>query len=736
MFLCRRQFPEVRTPELLAKLVDVVSSSGGSNRNTTTLATPAGSSSRPAVTSSFVPVYQPVVQAVASPSFAVDLNGSVGDDVRSRENLPNDLLGVAPLGVGDGVLGDPDEDDVEPDMIDDDNGDDIGASELALAAGSSSTGTQQYPPHFSSLDLDAMRQEGVSGHSVGFGVRDAEGTAGLTEFQRKGIWEVKRYNGPHTCLATSISSDHRSLDYHVISAFIMPMIRAYASVSIKVLLNATAAHFRFRPTYRRVWMAKQKAIAVIYGDWNESYNEIPRWVLGVQLTMPGTVAVLRTSPVRVGGQVDESQAYFHRLFWTFLPCIEAFRHCKSLVSIDGTHLYGKYGGTLLITIAQDGNSNILPVAFALVEGENAESSTFFLSHLRQHVTPQLGLLVISDRHNGIKAALEAPDGGWLPPSAYRAFCIRHVAANFALTFKGKDARRLLVNAAYAKTKVEFDYWFDILQSEDLAMCEWANRIDYSLWTQHRDAGRRFGHMTTNISECANSILKGVRNLPVASLVKATYGRLAELFVCKGRETEAQMETGQQFSQHLVKSIEANLKSARCFTVTLYDRDNSEFTVAETTPTGSFSWGTYRVSLASRTCDCGYFQALHFPCQHALACCAYARVTWTSYVHSVYQISSVFSVYRMRFTPPIPEGFWPPYDGPTVIPGPDRRRAREGRPRSMRIQTNMDEADPNWPKRCGLCRQPGHTRCSCPQLGGSSQTGAISWHVVSVSSNYV
>ncbi|XP_052114488.1 uncharacterized protein LOC127745600 [Arachis duranensis] len=451
------------------------------------------------------------------------------------------------------------------------------------------------------------------------------------------------------------------------------MVRADASVSIKVLLNAMTAHFGFRPTYRRVWMAKQKAVALIYGDWNESYNELPRWVLGVQLTMPGTVAVLRTSPVRVGGQ--------------------AFRHCKPLVSIDGTHLYGKYGRTLLIAIAQNGNSNILPVAFTLVEGENAESWAFFLSHLRLHVTPQPGLLVISDRHNGIKAALEALDGGWLPPSAYRAFCIRHVAANFALTFKGKDARRLIVNAAYAKTEVEFDYWFDILRSEDPTMCEWANRIDYSLWTQHCDEGWRFGHMTTNISECVNSILKGVRNLPVSSLVKATYGRLAELFVRKGREAEAQMGTGQQFSQHLAKCIEANLKTARCFTVTLYDRDNSEFTAAETTPIGSFSLGSYRVSLVARTCDCG-----------------------------VYRISSVFSVYRMRFIPPIPEGFWPPYDGPTVIPDPDKRRAREGRPRSTRIRTNMDEADPNRSKRCGLCRQLGHTHRSCPQLSGSSHTG--------------
>ncbi|XP_057760181.1 uncharacterized protein LOC130980529 [Arachis stenosperma] len=410
MFLSRRQFPEVRTPELLAKLVDVVSSSGGSNRNATTIAAVAGSSSRPAVASSSAPVYEPPMQPVASPSFAVDLSGNVGDEVRHGEHIPTEVHCPTPAGVGDGLFDDPDDDDAEPDFIADESGDDVGTTVPTRAIGGSSSGTQQYPPHFSSLDLDAMRQDDDVLQASGFGARDTEGSAGMNEFQvgqqfqdkdeallsvktysirrgvqykvvesdyrryvgkcsefgngctwlirlslrqRKGIWEVKRYNGPHTCLASSISSDHRSLDYHVISTFVMPMVRAHAGVNIKVLQNATAAHFGFRPTYRRVWMAKQKAVAVIYGDWEESYNELPRWVLGVQLTMPGTVAVLRTCPVRVGGQVDDSQA---------------FRHCKPLVSIDGTHLYGKYGGTLLIAIAQDGNSNILPVAFALVEG--------------------------------------------------------------------------------------------------------------------------------------------------------------------------------------------------------------------------------------------------------------------------------------------------------------------------------------------------------------------------------
>ncbi|XP_016172550.1 uncharacterized protein LOC107614939 [Arachis ipaensis] len=369
--------------------------------------------------------------------------------------------------------------------------------------------------------------------------------------------------------------------------------------------------------------------------------------------MDGTVALLKTSPVRIGDEVDESTEYFHRLFWTFPPCVEAFKHCKPLISIDGMHLYGKYGGTLFLAIAQDENSNILPVAFALVEGKNAESWAFFLSHLRQHVTPQEGILVISDRHNVNKAALEAPDSGWLPPHAYREYCIRHVAANFALSFKGQDARRLLVNVAYAKIEAEFDCWFDIMSTENPAMCDWANRVEYDKWTQHQDRGRWFGHMTTNISECVNSLLKGTRSLPVTTLVKSTYGR-----------------------------------------------HQSEYTVAEMTPTGNFSLGTYRVSLRDRTCDCGYFQALHYLCCHAIACCAQSRLDWATYVHEVYTMSKVFSVYWIGFPSKIAlvtastfklsitradmrlhavlslEGLWPPYDGPTVIPDLYMRHARE------------------------------------------------------------
>ena len=62
-----------------------------------------------------------------------------------------------------------------------------------------------------------------------------------------------------------------------------------------------------------------------------------------------------------------------RVFWAFGACIEGFKSCKPLMQIDGTFLYGKYKGKLLIVISVDPNGHIFPLAFAIVEEESIDS---------------------------------------------------------------------------------------------------------------------------------------------------------------------------------------------------------------------------------------------------------------------------------------------------------------------------------------------------------------------------
>ncbi|XP_057755356.1 uncharacterized protein LOC130974498 [Arachis stenosperma] len=228
----------------------------------------------------------------------------------------------------------------------------------------------------------------------------------LISYRRKQErWEVRRYNGPHTCMQTSMGQDHRRLDSKVIAQHIFTMVKADPTISTRVLQGGVENHFGYKASYRKL----------VTQPWHTSTDIV----------------------------------MFHRVFWMFPPCVEAFKNCKPLISIDGTHLYGKYGRTLLMTIAQDRNANILPIAFTVVEGETKEVWSFFLSYLREHVTPQPGVLVISDRHKTIDGALNAKGSLRKPPHAFQAFCTRHIAANFMTHFRNKDLKKVLINAAYS-----------------------------------------------------------------------------------------------------------------------------------------------------------------------------------------------------------------------------------------------------------------------------------------------
>ncbi|XP_016206985.1 uncharacterized protein LOC107647424 [Arachis ipaensis] len=312
-------------------------------------------------------------------------------------------------------------------------------------------------------------------------------------------------------------------------------------------------------------MAKQKAIAQIYKDWEDSYNKV-------------------------------------------------FKLCKPFVFINGTHLYGRYSGVLLIAVAQDGNNNILPIAFAIVESENIESWSFFFTNLRRHVTPQEVLLVISDRSQAIKAAVSVDDSGWHPPRAFHAYCIRHMAANFMTRFKSVERKQYLINASYSPSKAGYEWYMDALRGVSPGMADWTGRFNKEIWLQHYDSGRRFGHMTTNLLECINAVLKGTRYLSISAIVRVTYERLQKLLVTKSREARSQLAAGNCFSQKLMAAIEKNREDIPKIRVTHCDKRDSVFVMEELEPFECWSQGSFRVRLSAGTCDCGLFQSLHYSCR--------------------------------------------------------------------------------------------------------------------------
>ncbi|XP_072066663.1 uncharacterized protein [Arachis hypogaea] len=349
--------------------------------------------------------------------------------------------------------------------------------------------------------------------------------------------------------------------------------------------------------------------------------------------------------------------------------------------VDGTHLYGKYKGCLLVAVSQDGNNNIVPIAFAIVEGETSDAWHFFFSNLRQHVVTWDGVGLISDRHESINAAVERSNGAWSPPRAFHMFCIRHIESNFLRKFKVPYLQKLVVNIGYSRTVREYEVRYQRLRERDEAYTNWLNQIPREQYALAFDGGYRWGHMTTNLVEWINSVLKGACNLPITALVKATFYRLNELFTRKRAEAEARINAGHVFSELVTTKLHANQLASGNIQVNCFDRQNEVFEVREM-PSGL----EYAVDLRRHQCDCGEFR--------------------------------VRRVYRARFRPLGNPSTWPVYTGPRFVPNPFLRRMTKGRPRMTRFLNEMDTRMLRPPRRCRQCGAEGHSRSSCRRSAGA------------------
>ena len=98
----------------------------------------------------------------------------------------------------------------------------------------------------------------------------------------------------------------------------------------------------------------------------------------------------------------------------------------------------------------------------------------------------------------------------------------------------------------------------------------------------------------------------------------------------------------------MRAIEMNKQSLGTMIISQFSQANESFVVEELAPIGGWSHRNYRVLLRKRRCDYRFFQALHFPCPHVLAMCAYVRVDWATYVSDICHIQTVFNIYKMEF----------------------------------------------------------------------------------------
>ncbi|KAK8613411.1 hypothetical protein V6N13_101173 [Hibiscus sabdariffa] len=124
-------------------------------------------------------------------------------------------------------------------------------------------------------------------------------------------------------------------------------------------------------------------------------------------------------------------------------CKQGFKAtCKPIICLDGCHIKNYYGGFLLSAIGVDGNDNLYPICWVVVEAENESSWHWFLSLMMIDLgmTNSYHFIFMSDKQKGlIEVLLEL-----FPHSQHRK-CVRHLYSNFknVVGFKGKNLKDVL-----------------------------------------------------------------------------------------------------------------------------------------------------------------------------------------------------------------------------------------------------------------------------------------------------
>ncbi|XP_023741187.1 uncharacterized protein LOC111889284 [Lactuca sativa] len=404
------------------------------------------------------------------------------------------------------------------------------------------------------------------------------------------------------------------------------------SFQIKGLNNKhTCVRVYKHATLRQCYRAKKKAHEILTGKLSEHYARI--WEYGGEIirSNPGIIA-------KVGVDIKEDGSNVFKRFYVCFKAIKDgwIRGCKRVIGLDGCFLKGQCKGELLTAIGRDGNNQVYPIAWVVIDVENKDNWEWFIKLLVEGLGLELGegLTVISGQHKGLVEALKEK----LPLVEHRQ-CARHVYVNFKKVYNGIDYKRHFWAASMSTTESSFLETMEELKEMNGGAYDHLMERNPESWSRaFYKEGRACEAVENGISESFNSVILEARTNPLLTMLEELRMYVMERFY--RMSTIHLTWRGDVFPTILTK-LDDLFKDMRLWSVVASDTNVFEVRLG-------FEY--FQVDLGEQFCTCRLWEISRIPCIHACAAMNHTQQQPETLISSWFSKEKFVETYKGNIRP--------------------------------------------------------------------------------------
>ncbi|WVZ21758.1 hypothetical protein V8G54_000302 [Vigna mungo] len=492
---------------------------------------------------------------------------------------------------------------------------------------------------------------------------------------RSKSWQLRKVIDDHTC---SRDFNVKLITSKWLSKRMEKAVRENPNMKVMDIRDKVSRKWNVGISRNMAFRARAMAKDNVDGSFKEQYRRI--YDYGHEL--------LRSNPsstVKIKAENINGECIFKRIYVCLKACKDSFSSCRPIIGVDGCFLKGKYGGELLTAVGRDGNEQILPIAYAVVEVENKDSWTWFLDLLIGDLGGEAicgACTFISDQQKCLLSAFQE-----LLPGVEQRFCVRHLYSNFRKEFPGKDLKRLMWTAATATYP---QLWEDeMLKIKDINL----EAYKYLIGIAPRFTSRsQCDTLVNNMCEGFNSVLLHTRTKPIITMLEEIRVYIMKRWA-KNRKKMA------LYQGSVCPKVLSRFLKHSWLTRYWLPRWSSDqlFEINHISQFGE----QYVVNLDKQDCSCRKWLLTE-------DCIG----TW-------YRKSTYEETYNSIVYPINGQVLWEKTPYPDVLP--PKKRPMPGRPKKKRrlesweLKKNDTELRKGGSKKsCAICKQLGHNKRCCPQ----------------------